>query len=86
MRDFGDAAFPLDLRRGTWQMIGVGAAGGWLTVMDPLSPDLVFQRHLGDAGGGATRLHVVSQMQLAVIFNCEAGDSDYAIRYIINII
>ncbi|XP_063588791.1 uncharacterized protein LOC134765937 [Penaeus indicus] len=72
-RDYGDAAFPLDLRRGAWQMIGVGVAGGWLTVMDPLLPDFVFQRHLGDAAGGATRLHVVSQMQLAVIFNCEAG-------------
>nr|XP_027238066.1 uncharacterized protein LOC113829163 isoform X3 [Penaeus vannamei] len=72
-RDFGDAVFPLDLRRGVWQMIGVGVTGGWLTVMDPLLPDLVFQRRLGEGVGGATRVHVVSQMQLAVIFNCEAG-------------
>lgn len=57
-------------------MIGVGVTGGWLTVMDPLLPDLVFQRRLGEGVGGATRVHVVSQMQLAVIFNCEAGNFD----------
>lgn len=64
-------------------MIGVGVTGGWLTVMDPLLPDLVFQRRLGEGVGGATRVHVVSQMQLAVIFNCEAGDFDDTIPYII---
>ncbi|XP_042884871.1 uncharacterized protein LOC122261358 [Penaeus japonicus] len=71
-RDIGDAAFPLNMRKGAWQTISVGVAGGWLTVMDTFLPHLVFQRHLGEVGGSSS-LHVVSQLQLAVIFNCEAG-------------